>query len=136
LALAPITGLGQGPTTSFESWGLLEIRTTLRIKEFECRAGTEFVKAGGVSGPTYLDKVAFDVLERVPSAQNPQHALHLRIARHAPESAIASFLLADGTDEEKAAALCEDLEYNTDGVAPAQIDLTAFGDRVGTLLLS
>lgn len=137
LALAPIAiGLGAGTYDKLRELGAPRNPYYITDQGIRVPGGTEFVKAGGVSGPTYLDKVAFDVLERVPSAQNPQHALHLKIARHAPESAIASFLLADGTDEEKAAALCEDLEYNTDGVAPAQIDLTAFGDRVGTLLLS
>lgn len=137
LALAPIAiGLGAGTYDKLHE--ITAPRNPYYITDQGIRvpASTEFVKAGSVSAPTYLDKIAFDVLERVPTDGDPIRALHIKIARYAPGSMIAQFLLSSGSDEEKAAALCEGLEYSSDGVSPAQIDLTAFGDRVGTLLLS
>ena len=97
---------------------------------------TEFVKVSALTRPTYFDKVAFDVIERVGVAQDPITALHAKVAAHAPRSAISRFLMADGDDSEKAAALCSGLEEGADPLHPPEVNLGALSERIGNLLLS
>lgn len=97
---------------------------------------TEFVKASAISAPTLLDKIAFDVIERVGDVPRPIDALQLKVAYYAPDSAIAKFLLHPSDEQEKAAALIEGLEKFSDTVSAPEVDFHAFGTRVGSLLLS
>jgi hypothetical protein len=97
---------------------------------------TEFVKMSALKAPTYLDKVAFDVIERVGARQDPLGALRAKISAHDSRSAIARFLNSSNSDSEKAAALCSGIEYDSGELRPNEVDLDALGERVGALLLS
>ena len=97
---------------------------------------TEFVKVSALTLPTYLDKVAFDVIERVGDPNEPIRALHHKVAAYAPESAIGRFLMASASDAEKAAALCSGLESGADPLHPPEVNLDALSERLGNLLLS
>lgn len=102
----------------------------------EVPGNTEFVKGASLTIPTYLDKVAFDVIERVGVIEDPLRALREKISAHAPRSLIARFLNSSSSDSEKAAALCSGIEYDSGELRPNEVDLDALGERVGTLLLS
>lgn len=97
---------------------------------------TEFVKVSSLTVPTYLDKVAFDVIERVGAHRDPLGALRAKVAAYDPRSAISRFLTSRGSDSEKAAALCSGIEYDSGELRPHEVDLDALGERVGALLLS
>lgn len=103
----------------------------------EVPGNTEFAKvASGLTTTTYLDKVAFDVIERVGDVADPIGALTSKVARYAKNSAIAKFLSADLSDEEKVAALCSGIEEPCDPIRPPEVDLPALNRRIGAILLS
>ena len=97
---------------------------------------TEFVKVSALTLPTYLDKVAFDVIECVGEGADPMLALRLKVARRDPASAIGRFLFASASDYEKGAALCSGIETNDDPLQPPEVNLDALSERIGNLLLS
>jgi hypothetical protein len=97
---------------------------------------TEFAKVSALTLPTYLDKVAFDVIERVGDQADPLLAIRQKVAAYAPKAAISRFLVSAEPDTEKAAALARGIEYDSDPLQPPQIDLDALSERVGALLLS
>jgi hypothetical protein len=86
--------------------------------------------------PTYFDKVAFDVIERVGDVADPIRALTLKIAHQGASSVIANLLLADLDDDEKVAALCSGIENDDDPIRPPEVNLQALSGRIGAILLS
>lgn len=102
----------------------------------EVPGNTEFMKAAALTEPAYLDKVAFDVLERVGDVADPLSALTLKVARHNGSNVISQLLLADLADDEKAAALCSGIEDESDPVRPPEVNLHALSGRIGAILLS
>jgi hypothetical protein len=97
---------------------------------------TEFAKVGALTPSTYFDKVIYDVVERTGDTNAPLHRLNTKIAAHDPYSVIARFLNAPSTYAEKAAALCDGLEYYSEPVGIPEIDFESLSARIGDLLLS
>ena len=114
----------------------LRNQTYITDQGFEVPGNTEFVKASALTEPLYLDKVAFDVIERVGDVANPMRALTLKIASQGASSAISQLLLADVSDDEKVAALCSGIEYDRDPIQPPEVNLQALSGRIGAILLS
>jgi hypothetical protein len=102
----------------------------------EVPGNTEFAKASALTEPTYFDKVAFDVIERVGDVADPIRALTLKIAHQGASSVIANLLLADLDDDEKVAALCSGIENDDDPIRPPEVNLQALSGRIGAILLS
>jgi hypothetical protein len=141
--LPPVLTVPAGIFLGVKTYGLgKNLLSPLRNPEYITDQGiavpgnTEFVKASALSAPALLDKIAFDIIERVGDTPDPIAALHAKIAAHAPRSAIAAFLGHPSDDQEKAAALIEGLEKFSDTVSEPELDFHAFGTRVGSLLLS
>lgn len=97
---------------------------------------TEFAKVGALTEPTYLDKVAFDVIERVGMSPDPLTSLTYKVASRDPSSLISRILTSDSSDTEKAAYLCYNIEDDSDPLGPPVVDVDALSERVGSLLLS
>jgi hypothetical protein len=97
---------------------------------------TEFAKVAALTVPTYFDKVAFDIIERVGDSPDPQRAMQNKVAAHDAASSISKFLMVNASLEEKAAALCAGIESVADPLYPPNVDLRALSERVGSLLLS
>ena len=97
---------------------------------------TEFVKAAALTPPVYLDKVAYDIIERVGDVPDPMGALTLKVARQNQACAISQLLMADLDDDEKVAALCSGIEQSSDSVTPPEVNLQALSGRIGAILLS
>ena len=97
---------------------------------------TEFAKVGALTPSTYFDKVIYDVVERTGDIAAPVQRLNAKIAAHDPYSTIARFLNSQSTYAEKAAALCDGLEYYSEPVGIPEIDFESLSARIGGLLLS
>jgi hypothetical protein len=102
----------------------------------EVPGNTEFSKVSSLTEPAYLDKLAFDVIERVGAVASPLSTLTLKVASVAPSSAIARLLVSNAGDDEKIAALCFGIENDEDPVRPPEVDSSALSQRIGALLLS
>lgn len=122
--------------------GLRDEASPLRNKTYvtdqglEVPGNTEFVKASALTDPAYLDKVAFDVIERVGDVPDPMSALTLKVAHQNTSSAISQLLLADMSDDEKVAALCSGIENDHGPIQPPEVNLQALSGRIGAILLS
>jgi hypothetical protein len=114
----------------------LRNQTYITDQGLEVPGNTEFVKASALTDPAYLDKVAFDVIERVGDVPDPMSALTLKVAYQSTSSAISQLLLADMDDTEKVAALCSGIESDHGPVQPPEVNLQALSGRIGAILLS
>lgn len=114
----------------------LRNQTYITDQGIEVPGNTEFAKASSLTEPAYLDKVAFDVIERVGDVRDPIRTLALKIAHRNVHSAIAQLLLSDLDDSEKVAALCSGIEDDSDPIQPPEVNLRALSNRIGAILLS
>jgi hypothetical protein len=118
--------------------GLSPLRNEAYITDqgLEVPGNTEFAKMSGLTAPAYLDKVAFDVIERVGDVAEPLRALTLKVASQNNRSAISQLLMAELTDSDKVAALCSGIADERDPVRPPEVNLRALTGRIGAILLS
>ena len=136
--IAPL-GIGAGIKTYD---GVTEAARPFRNPEYLTDQGirvpgnTEFAKVSSITLPTYLDKVAFDVIERVGDTYDPMVALQQKVAWRAPASAIGRLFSVQAEESEKAAALCSGIESGADSLQPPEVNLGALSERIGNLLLS
>lgn len=139
-ALLPAAGYGAYKTVNLgdQVGSAIGLRNPVYITDqgIAVPGNTEFAKVGALTEPTYLDKVAFDIIERAGTTVDPMSRLLYKVASKDPSSLISRLLTSDYSDSEKAAYLCSNIEDDSDPLRPPVVDLDALSDRVGSLLLS